>query len=197
MVSLRVPSSVIRKIKASCRVDNVRGARDWRTKNDGAGHRSNIMESLVQARKAEWFVWRVLHDVGFDVTEPNFDRDERASCDLKLYYEGKDWEVEVKSCAAKKRDRNGYQLQIRRKRRGRLCVVDPWVRDESGGDTLFFCVKVSGNTCTADSVFGMKRRDLVCVDPNRKDLKGLKLAIHPRLQKGENLFDLQLLSASK
>jgi len=26
---------------------------------------------------------------------------------------------------------NGYQLQIRRKRRGRLCVVDPWVRDES------------------------------------------------------------------
>ena len=188
MVSLIVPKTVVARIKASCSMSNVRGARDWRTKNDGVGHRSNIMNSLVQARKAEWFVWRVLSKRGFEVTEPNFDRDDRASCDLKLHYEGQDWDVEVKSCAAKKRNRNGYQLQIRRKRRGRLCVVDPWVRDESGGDTLFFCVKVSGNKCTADSVFGMKRSDLVCVDPNRSDLQGLKLAIHPRLQTAENIL---------
>ena len=191
MVCLQVPTTVVRRIKASCNMKNVRGARDWRRKNDGAGHRTNIMDNLIQARKAEWFVWRVLHDIGLDVTEPNFDRDERASSDLKLHYEGKDWDVEVKSCAAQKRDRNGYQLQIRRKRHGRLCVVDPWVRDKSGGDTLFFCVKVEGNRCSADTVFGMKRRDLICVDPNRKDLKGLKLAIHPRLQKANNIFNIQ------
>ena len=182
-----IPSHIVRKIKASCTVRNVRGARDWKSKNDGKGHQSDIMKSLEQARKAEWFVWKTLSNMKLKVTPPNFERDSRASADLKLTLNGRTYNVEVKSCAAHKRDRNGYQLQVRRKYGTKLRVVDPWVRDRSGGDTLFFCVIVKGNKCIADTVFGMRRKDLVCTEPNRKDLKGLKLAIHPRLQTAENI----------
>tara|TARA_B100000683_G_scaffold256760_1_gene277611 strand:+ start:5185 stop:5628 length:444 start_codon:yes stop_codon:yes gene_type:complete len=146
------------------------------------------MKSLEQARKAEWFVWKKLSSLGYSVTEPNFERDTRASADLKVIIEDTTYDVEVKSCAAKKRDRNGYQLQVRRKHRGRLKVVDPWVRNKTGGNTLFFCVIVSGNKCTADTIFGMRRKDLVCTEPNRADLRGLKLAIHPRLQTAHNII---------
>jgi len=41
---------------------------------------------------------------------------------------------------------------------------------------------VDGNKCIADSIFGTPRSKLVCSDPNRVDLKGLKYAIHPREQ---------------
>ena len=146
------------------------------------------MKSLEQARKAEWFVWKKLSSLGYTVTEPNFERDARASADFKMMIGDKQYDVEVKSCAAKKRDRNGYQLQVRRKHRGKLKVVDPWVRDKTGGDTLFFCVIVSGNKCTADTIFGMRRKDLVCSEPNRPDLRGLKVAIHPRLQTAKPIF---------
>ena len=183
-----VPSRVLHRIKQSCTMKNVRGAPTWRSKNDGTGHKSDIMKSLEQARKAEWFVWKKLSSLGYSVTEPNFERDTRASADLKVIIEDTTYDVEVKSCAAKKRDRNGYQLQVRRKHRGRLKVVDPWVRNKTGGNTLFFCVIVSGNKCTADTIFGMRRKDLVCTEPNRADLRGLKLAIHPRLQTAHNII---------
>jgi len=182
-----IPKTVLYKIKQSCTMANVRGAPTWRSKNDGAGHRTDILKSLQQARKAEWFVWKKLSSSGYTVTEPNFERDACASADLQILIEGIQYDVEVKSCAARKRDRNGYQLQVRRKHRGKLKIVDPWVRNGTGGDTLFFCVMVSGNKCTADTIFGMRRKDLVCTEPNRPDLRGLKLAIHPRLQTAENI----------
>ena len=167
-------------------MDNVRGAVSWRSMNDGKGHKSNIMESLVQARKAEWYVWKILNENSNlkNVSQPNFDRDQRATSDMTFEdLTGKKWHVEVKSCDAKKRDRNGYQFQIRRKRNKKLRIVDPYIRTngKEGGDTLFYCVIVNGDTCKADTVFGLPRKDLVCSDPNRKDLKGLKYAIHPRL----------------
>ena len=183
---LQVPKAMVDVIKKSCTFENVRGAHDWRDRNDGNGHVSNVMESLVQARKAEWYVWKVLsHRANVkNLSTPNFDRDQRAAADL--YFDdstGKRWHVEVKSCDAKKRDRNGYQFQIRRRRKGKLQVVDPFIRTggEEGGDTLFYCVVVSGDRCKADTVFGMPRKHLVCSPPNRVDLKELKLAIHPRL----------------
>lgn len=181
---LRVPSKIVRKIKKSCKYDNVRGAKDWRSKNDGNGHNSNIMQSLVQARKAEWYVWKVLSEKNVtNLTQPNFERDTRAQCDMTFDYAGKKWKVEVKSCHVFKRDRNGYQFQIRRKTRNGLRVVDPYIKSKGkkGGNTLFFCVIVDKNDCIADSIWGTKRKDLICSDPNRKDLKGLKYAIHPRL----------------
>lgn len=185
---LTVPSKVVRAIKKSCTMNNVRGAKDWRSKNDGFGHKSNIMESLVQARKAEWYVWKVLSQQNTtNLTRPNFDRDTRASADMTFEdLFGKKWKVEVKSCDAKKRDRNGYQFQVRRKTKKGVRVVDPYIRTngEKGGDTLFYCVIVDGNECKADSIFGTPRKDLVCSDPNRRDLKGLKYAIHPRLNDG-------------
>lgn len=183
-----VPARVVRKIQKSCTMANVRGAMTWRSRNDGAGHRTDILKSLEQARKAEWFVWKKLSSAGYTVTEPNFERDARASADLQILIAGIQYDVEVKSCAARKRDRNGYQLQVRRKRKWGLKVVDPWVRDKTGGDTLFFCVMVSGNKCTADTIFGMRRKDLVCSEPNRADLRGLKVAIHPRLQTAKPIF---------
>lgn len=183
---LRVPIDVITRIKTSCTMDNVRGAKTWRFMNDGKGHKSNIMESLVQARKAEWYVWKVLSENSNlkNISHPNFDLDQRATSDMTFEdLSGKKWHVEVKSCDAKKRDRNGYQFQIRRNRRKKLRIVDPYIRTngKEGGDTLFYCVIVDGDTCKADTVFGLPRKDLVCSDPNRKDLKGLKYAIHPRL----------------
>ena len=190
----RVPKSIIQQIEASCTMQNVRGASSWRQCNDGKGHKSNIMTSLVQGRKAEYFVWSVLkaHPNVIDLQEPNFNRDTRATSDMAFKdASGKVWQVEVKSCAKKKRDRNGYQFQVRRKRGNKIKVVDPYTRTDGkeGGDTLFFCVMVKGDICQADTIFGMKRSDLVCSDPNRTDLKGLKYAIHPRLNNAKlNLF---------
>lgn len=190
---LTVPSKVVRAIKKSCTMNNVRGAKDWRSKNDGKGHNSNIMKSLVQARKAEWYVWKELSNWNVNnLTKPNFERDSRASADMTFKdLFGKEWKVEVKSCDAKKRDRNGYQFQIRRKTKNGVRVVDPYIKSngEIGGDLLFFCVIVDGNKCKADTIFGLPRADLVCSDPNRKDLKGLKYAIHPRLNdKSKNML---------
>jgi len=183
---LKVPNNIVHAIKKSCTLNNVRGAKDWRSKNDGKGHNSNIMESLVQARKAEWFVWKELSNWNVkNLTKPNFERDSRASADMSFESRntGKKYYVEVKSCDVRKRDRNGYQFQIRRKTKRGIRVVDPYVRSngEIGGDLLFFCVIVDKNTCRRDTIFGLPRSDLVCSDPNRKDLKGLKYAIHPRL----------------
>jgi hypothetical protein len=183
---LRVPDKIVQVIKKSCTMDNVRGAKDWRSKNDGKGHNSNIMESLVQARKAEWYVWKELSNWNVkNLTKPNFERDSRASADLSFESRttGRKYYVEVKSCDVRKRDRNGYQFQIRRKTRNGVRVVDPYVRSngEIGGDLLFFCVVVDNNKCRADTIFGTPRRYLFCSEPNRKDLKGFKYAIHPRL----------------
>ena len=191
---LQVPYSIVRDIEASCTMQNVRGAKDWRSKNDGIGHASNSMQNLVQARKAEWFVWKMLSTNRniTHLTRPNFDRDAKASADLSFKDKnGKRWFVEVKSCDQKKRDRNGYQFQIRRKTSDGVRVVDTYLRTNGakGGDLLFYCVMVDKNKCTADTVFGMRRKDLVCSMPNRTDLQGLKYAIHPRLQPmGKNLI---------
>ena len=184
--SLYVPQDQIRIIQQSCQERNVRGAHGWRAFNDGRGHRTNNMENLMQARKAEWYVWRTLTNMGHIVTKPNFERDQRASSDMKLRLQNKTMDVEVKSVNKFKRDRNGYQFQIRRKRRHGLEVVDPYTKNGKKGDTLFFCVMVHKNKCFADSVFGMKRKDLVLSEPNRQDLRGLKKAIHPRLQTAQN-----------
>ena len=184
---IKIPKNVVSTIENSCKMNNVRGASDWRSMNDGKGHKTNIMHNLVQARKAEWFVWKVLSENKNinNLVKPNFDRDERASEDMSFEdTAGKKWYVEVKSCEKRKRDRNGYQFQIRRKTRKGLSVVDPYIRSDGkkGGDLLFYCVMVDGNKCIADSIFGTPRSKLVCSDPNRIDLKGLKYAIHPREQ---------------
>tara|TARA_B100000925_G_scaffold240816_1_gene189993 strand:- start:1147 stop:1728 length:582 start_codon:yes stop_codon:yes gene_type:complete len=183
---LRVPENIVQVIEKSCTMNNVRGAKDWRSKNDGKGHNSNIMKSLIQARKAEWFVWKELSNWNVkNLTKPNFERDSRASADMSFECKntGKKYYVEVKSCDIRKRDRNGYQFQIRRKTKHGIRVVDPYIRSngEIGGDLLFFCVIVDGDVCKSDTIFGTPRKDLVCIDPNREDLKGLKYAIHPRL----------------
>jgi len=183
---LRVPENIVQVIEKSCTMNNVRGAKDWRSKNDGKGHNSNIMKSLIQARKAEWFVWKELSNWNVkNLTKPNFERDSRASADMSFECKntGKKYYVEVKSCDIRKRDRNGYQFQIRRKTKGGIRVVDPYIRSNGkiGGDLLFFCVIVDGDVCKSDTIFGTPRKDLVCIDPNREDLKGLKYAIHPRL----------------
>lgn len=183
---LRVPKNIVQVIEKSCTMNNVRGAKDWRSKNDGKGHNSNIMKSLIQARKAEWYVWKELSNWNIkNLTKPNFERDSRASADMSFESRntGRKYYVEVKSCDIRKRDRNGYQFQIRRKTKRGIRVVDPYIRShgEIGGDLLFFCVIVDGDQCKADTIYGTPRRDLVCSDPNREDLKGLKYAIHPRL----------------
>ena len=59
---IKIPKNVVSTIENSCKMNNVRGASDWRSMNDGKGHKTNIMHNLVQARKAEWFVWKVLSE---------------------------------------------------------------------------------------------------------------------------------------
>lgn len=188
---MRVPTTILNTVKQSCTVSNVRGAGSWRSMNDGKGHRSNIMESLVQGRKAEWYVWKILSTNPNikKLSEPNFNRDQRASFDMSFQdLTGKRFSVEVKSCAKKKRDRNGYQFQIRRKYKHGLRLVDPYIETncKEGGNTLFYCVIVDGVNCRADTIFGTPRKKLICSDPNRKDLKGLKLVIHPRYNSSSN-----------
>lgn len=182
-----VPKNVLRDIEKSCKHENVRGAKDWKSKNDGNGHKTKNMVNLIQARKAEWYVWKLLaaNKNIFDLSAPNFDRDQKASEDMSFKDKnGKKWLVEVKSCDKKKRDRNGYQFQIRRKTKQGIRVVDPYIRTngKKGGDTLFYCVIVDRNKCIADTIFGTPRKNLICSDPNRKDLIGLKYAIHPKMQ---------------
>lgn len=183
--SLIVPPLELQRIEESCNENNVRGAFGWRAYNDGIGHKTNNMKNLLQARKAEWYVWKTLKSMRHTVSEPNFERDQKASADMKIMLE-KEYNVEVKSVDKRKRDKNGYQIQIRRKRKNKLIVVDPYTKNKTGGDTLFFCVIVDKNKCSADTIFGMKRKDLILSEPNRVDLRGLKKAIHPRLQKSKN-----------
>jgi hypothetical protein len=139
-MKLRIPTSVVNVIKQSSTMDNVRGASTWASRNDGRGHSSNIMNSLVQGRKAEWYVWSTLSKNSNikNLSQPNFDRDQRASADM--FFEdsaGKKWKVEVKSCDVGKRNRNGYQFQVRRNTRRGLRVVDPFIRSNGQNGGVF------------------------------------------------------------
>jgi len=58
------------------------------------------------------------------LVKPNFASEDMSFEDTT----GKKWYVEVKSCEKRKRDRNGYQFQIRRKARKGLRVVDPYIQ---------------------------------------------------------------------
>ena len=78
---------------------------------------------------------------------------------------------------------------VEKQKRRACCRSYIRMNGEKGGDTLFYCVIVDGNECRADTIFGLPRADLVCSDPNREDLKGLKYAIHPRLNdKSKNII---------
>lgn len=188
-----VPAHVVQEIRQSCQHSNVRGAANWKN-GDGKGHRQSTMEQLVAARCAEWGVAKILSRQ-FMVSSPDFTRDQRATCDLRVMINSELKRVEVKSTTLRSGETpaqavqcRGFTFQTHRLRNGRLTCVNPlFDPHHSHHETArkeLVCGAVVEMTDNAVTVHAcrhvwLKTAGSLRFEPmRRRDLRGFKVAVY-------------------
>ena len=116
-----ITAAEVAAVKKTCFAANVRGLRGWRG-GDGRGHAKDPLEQLLEGRLAELGVARMLGGV------PDFERDERAHCDLIVdgnRIEVKSTTTRIGETSREAAQRRGFTFQTHRMRGGKRVLVNP------------------------------------------------------------------------